>query len=161
MKRWMLTLAAIATVACGGPQQSEEPKEVPQTEEGAYEESVYAEARSEWEPLAQQGDPISQKNLGVMYYLGQGVPRDYGQAFDWFTKAASQGENVAQQFLGVMYAEGQGADRDETKALMWLILSAEQGNSSSIRRHDELMAKMPAEQVSEAKKLAMDWMPGQ
>ena len=34
----------------------------------------------------------TQKNLGTMYYNGQGVPQDYAQAAYWYRKAADQGD---------------------------------------------------------------------
>ena len=55
---------------------------------------------------ADQEDAEAQFNLGVMYYDGEGVTRDYQQAFTWFKKAADQGHARAQYKLGLMYCEG-------------------------------------------------------
>ena len=33
---------------------------------------------------AEQGDAIDQPTLGAMYYNGEGVEKDYAQAFKWF-----------------------------------------------------------------------------
>jgi TPR repeat protein len=46
----------------------------------AYQSGDYATAVREWTPLAQQGDADAQKNLGVMYTKGQGVPQTFETA---------------------------------------------------------------------------------
>jgi len=38
---------------------------------------------------ADQGDPRTQFNLGIMYAAGQGVPQDYVQAHKWLNLTAS------------------------------------------------------------------------
>ena len=163
VKRLMLAAAMIAgltVVACTGS-QDRGPQAVPQGDDNdAYETGVYAEARNAWEEEAEQGDATSQKNLGVMYYLGQGVDPDYAMAFDWFSKAAAQGEDIAQLSLGVMYTEGQGVPQDDVRAHMWFSLSASQGNSSAEQRLEALVAKMSPEQITEAQALADAWNPG-
>ena len=76
---------------------------------------------------AEQGDAVAQCNLGVMYRKGNGVPQDYGKAFDWYLKSAEQGYADAQMALGLMYLKAKGVPQDYTKALEWLTKSAEQG----------------------------------
>ena len=44
----------------------------------------------------------AQNNLGVMYYSGEGVPRDTAKAAEWFKKAAAQGNADAQANLDAM-----------------------------------------------------------
>jgi len=55
----------------------------------AYQRDDYATAMSLWRPLADQGDTSAQRNLGLMYFRGQGVPQDYAQAFAWWHLAAA------------------------------------------------------------------------
>ena len=43
----------------------------------AYKRGDYASALRLWRPLAKQGNTGAQFNLGLMYYLGQGVKQDY------------------------------------------------------------------------------------
>ena len=40
---------------------------------------------------AQKGDAKAQFNLGYIYDIGQGVPRDYAEAVKWYRLAADQG----------------------------------------------------------------------
>ncbi len=65
--------------------------------ETAFKRGDYATALRRWGPLAEQGDTMAQSNLGVMYEFGLGVPRDFVQAYLWFSLAAAQGDAVAQQ----------------------------------------------------------------
>jgi TPR repeat protein len=43
------------------------------------------------------------RNLGNLYYDGQGVAQDYGQARLWFEKAAVAGNATAMTNLGALY----------------------------------------------------------
>ena len=65
----------------------------------AYEAGDYATALRELTPLAEQGDPAAQSNLGVMYHTGQGVPRNDKISVKWYTLAAEQGNTDAQKRL--------------------------------------------------------------
>ena len=68
-----------------------------------------------WKPLAEQGDARAQRNLGLMYEYGDGVPEDDVKAVYWFRKAAEQGAAIAQTKLGLMYANGDGVPKDSAK----------------------------------------------
>jgi len=76
---------------------------------------------------ARQGDAQAQTDLGLMYGLGQGVPKDYQEAVKWFRKAAEQGLARAQGSLGSMYAKGRGVPKDYREAVQWYRKAAEQG----------------------------------
>ncbi len=60
----------------------------------AHERGDYATALRLFRPLGEQGNASAQYNLGVMYALGQGVPRDYVQAYMWFDLSARYSEGV-------------------------------------------------------------------
>jgi TPR repeat protein len=78
-------------------------------------------------PLADSGNAIAQHRLGVMYVLGQGVPRDTDEAIKLFTAAADQGQGESQHSLGLRYLWGDGVDKDPAKAANWFLASANQG----------------------------------
>jgi TPR repeat protein len=40
-------------------------------------------------PLAEQGDPAAQYQLGYMYLYGQGLPKNYAEAWFWLTIASN------------------------------------------------------------------------
>jgi len=77
--------------------------------------------------VAEQGDAIAQNNLGVCYYYGNGIRKDYDKAADWFAKAAEQGNANAQKNLGLCYYDGDGVCQDYEKAVHWLSKAEEQG----------------------------------
>jgi TPR repeat protein len=79
-------------------------------------------------PLAEQGNAVAQNNLGVMYFLGHGVPNDDVEAARWTRKSAEQGDAAAQFTLGVMYHEGRGVPQDYMESSRWFRKVAERGD---------------------------------
>ena len=163
MKRlkWTAVLmAALALLGCGD-KPADEPQTIEVTigEEDAYQTAVFAQQRAEWEVLAEQGDARSQRQLGIMYYLGQGIDIDYATASKWLSKAAEQGDDVGQLTIGVMYVEGHGVPQSNVTAHMWFSLSAQQGNPSARIRLDKLTPVMGQDEIAEAQQLADDWKP--
>jgi TPR repeat protein len=77
---------------------------------------------------ANQGVAEAQTNLGLLYYDGRSVPKDYAQAREWFEKAAAQGDANAQYNLGVMYDFEKGVPQDFEKARQWYEKAAAQGH---------------------------------
>ena len=61
---------------------------------------------------ADQGHASAQYNIGILYYIGQGVPQDYSQAMEWYLKAADQGNANAQYNIGSLYFNGHGVPQD-------------------------------------------------
>jgi TPR repeat protein len=68
---------------------------------------------------AQAGDALAQRNLGVVYLGGHGVPADLGLARLWLEKAAARGMADAALNLGDLYFDGRLAAKDEALALKW------------------------------------------
>ena len=97
----------------------------------AQEAGDYAKAAALFIPLAKQGDPVAQFNLGVLYTQGLVIMADYREAVQWYLAAAEQGHAQAQANLGELYAKGQGVAQDFKKAMRWLDLSAKQGNATA------------------------------
>lgn len=80
---------------------------------------------------AQKGDAEAQLELGICYYTGDGVAKDYKQAVYWFKKAAEQGRVEAQYYLGICYYEGEGVAKDLNQAVYWFKKAAEQGHEDA------------------------------
>ena len=76
---------------------------------------------------ADNGNVVSQTNLGKLYEEGLGVNCDYAVSIKWYRKASEQGYARAQTNLGVMYANGRGVAKDEVLAVEWYRKAAEQG----------------------------------
>ncbi len=81
-------LVSMAGAAMAGPYEDGK---------AAYERGDYATAFKLWLPLAEKGNAEAQYDIGVMYYEGRGVPRDYVYvfAYRWFNRAAAQGNSKA------------------------------------------------------------------
>ncbi|MGE5514860.1 MAG: SEL1-like repeat protein [Bacteroidota bacterium] len=57
----------------------------------AWGHGDYAAAAVAFQSAAEAGEPESQYMMGRLYSLGDGVPRDFVQAWLWFDRAARQG----------------------------------------------------------------------
>ena len=97
----------------------------------AYKSRNYALALREIAPLAKAGNADAQHLLGLMYYMGRGVPRDYRLAMQWHRKAAEQGKADAQYVIGAMYYTGNSVPQDHQQAVSWFRKAAEQGHADA------------------------------
>jgi TPR repeat protein len=77
--------------------------------------------------LAEKGDADAQYKLGIAYDEGNGVSKDYTEAFKWFRLAAEQGNAHSQFRVGDMYVSGDGVAKNEVEAVKWFRKAAEQG----------------------------------
>ncbi len=107
---------------------------------------------------AAQGVAEAQANLGLLYYDGQGVPRDYIKAREWFEKAAAQGHAGAQNNLGALYEFGHGVKQDSVRAYMWYNVEASLSTNDpqkdvAAENRDEIAGGITSAQISEAKRL--------
>ena len=68
----------------------------------AWGRGDYATAIKEWRGPADAGDADAQFNLGQAYKLGNGVPKDLGQAEKWYKSAADQGHLQANDNYGLL-----------------------------------------------------------
>lgn len=92
-----------------------------------YDAGDFAAVLAILRPLADQGDVRAQGVLGVMYGLGQGVPRNYGVAWDLLYPSAQAGDPNAQYNLGTLYERGLGVLQDYSEAREWFLAAARQG----------------------------------
>ena len=95
--------------------------------QAAYDAGDFNTAYNIWQMLAEQGDDLSQFNLGVMYSRGEGTKQSASNALKWYLKSAEQGYAPAQFNLGAVYLEGKFTEEDATKAAAWWQMAAEQG----------------------------------
>lgn len=97
----------------------------------AYNNRNYSLAYKEIEPLARAGNTEAEHLLGLMYYMGRGVPQDYKQALNWHRKAAVKGKADAQYVVGAMYYTGNAVIQDHKQAVIWFRKAAEQGHAEA------------------------------
>ena len=77
---------------------------------------------------ALHGDAEQIYLLGLRYYLGEEVVKDYRSAQALFTQSAELGFVKAQFHLGLMYYEGCGIDKNYQNACHWFRKSADAGH---------------------------------
>ena len=106
----------------------------------AFDAGDYGTAYKLFKPRAEAGDREAQNYLGVHYYLGLGVPRDWQQALQWYEKAAKQGDPRAQLNYGLMFHNAYGTDKDMIAAFTWYYASYRQGNTTAERYMNSLAA---------------------
>jgi len=93
----------------------------------AYRNGDYGSAFEAWLPLAEQGDPKAQNNVGILYRKGLGVKKNPAAAFMWYERAAKQSFAKAQYNLALAYKRGHGVDRSANMAVKWYELAALNG----------------------------------
>jgi len=80
---------------------------------------------------AQQGHPLAMYNLALHYRDGIGLPRDDGQASEWFARAAGAGLVSAMVEYGRMLDRGSGqpdSKPNRRRAIEWLQRAADSGS---------------------------------
>ena len=61
-------------------------------------------------------DASNQLFLGMLYFTGKEVKKDYSEAFQWFSKSFDQGVSEAATMLAIMHLQGLGVKEDRKKA---------------------------------------------
>lgn len=121
MKRFAWLLKAgitVAALAIAAPAAADVEQGIDAWLRGDFEEAV-----RQWRPLAIEGDPDAQFNLGQAYKLGRGVPADLAEAEHWYRRAAAQGHHEAEDNYGLaLFQNGR-----RTEALPWLEKSVARG----------------------------------
>lgn len=121
----------------------------------AYHQGDCDKALVLWSPLAKNGIPEAENDLGLLYLNGCGVPRDYPTAAQWFREAAQQGLPQAETTLGAMYAEGRGLIKDYGRAFEWFSAAADQGYAEA--EYDVGMMYVEGLGVSRNYERALKW----
>src|SRR3954462_8643943 len=102
-----------------------------QTELGlAYRDSDPSRAAEWFHKAAEQGNPVAQNSLGVLYHSGQGVPKDFDQAFSWYKKSAAQKYGPGVFNVAISYYNGEGVPEDPVTAYAWMLLADELGDKA-------------------------------
>ena len=60
---------------------------------------------------AEKGYMVSQFELGYKFQKGNGVPRSYASALQWYAKAAAQGHPTAMNNIGYLLGQGYGTEK--------------------------------------------------
>jgi SH3-like domain-containing protein len=92
----------------------------------AYANADYEKAYQLWRPLAESGDAGAMFDLGVLYWEGQGIPRNRPLAIEWWQRAAKQDVAAAQYNVSLAHYLGEEVAQDGHKALSLVRLAAQQ-----------------------------------
>lgn len=131
--RHWLTLAAAA----------EEPRGINGLGHLEWRADRHTEAVSLFRRAAAAGSVKAYANLGLAYYEGNGVPRDYGESLSWYQRAANEGLPEAQIMVGYMLDRGLGTAPDDEGALHWYRTAASNGHTDAADYAETLEAKRP------------------
>ncbi len=107
---------------------------------------------------AEQGHALAQNNLGLMYSLGLGIPKDSAEASKWFHRSADQGDPGAQYHLGVLCQRASmdpisdAAHEGQIEAFKWFQLAADQGYWKADVSRERVNLKMTHADLAEARR---------
>ena len=99
-----------------------------------WEAGEYGRIFSGLLPLAEQGYPLAECQVGYFYAQGLGVERDLDRALLWTRRAAEHGDRDGQFNLGCFYEEGTALARDMEQAALWYQMAARQGHTEAAER---------------------------
>jgi len=55
--------------------------------------------------LAKSGDANAQYNLGIMYYNGEGTPKNFINSYVWLSVASAKGNEKAKKYIEIISSE--------------------------------------------------------
>lgn len=99
-----------------------------------WEAGEYGRIFSGLLPLAEQGYPLAECQVGYFYAQGLGVERDLDRSLLWTRRAAEHGDRDGQFNLGCFYEEGTVLARDMEQAALWYQRAARQGHTEAAER---------------------------
>jgi hypothetical protein len=113
----------------------------------------------EYSKAAAEGSPTAQFELALLYDVGRGVPRNYGEALKWYLKAAEQGYAPAMTNIGILYYNQEGVKRDLVQAYAWFVRAKLAGDPRASDLLQMAMDKLKGDQIRKGEALAADWHP--
>lgn len=144
----LLIITFFQISACG---QETDPKK-------AFDNGDYETAFSLWTPLAESGDADAQNYLGILYYLGLGVSKDYKKTLKWYELAAKAGHADAQRNYGDMINFGRGIQKDNYQAFKWYFAASQQGNEGARRQLKMITSSRTSKCTQKLKQMNLFWM---
>lgn len=133
---------------------------------GFYEGLIAAQkedwdtALAEWLPIANEGNPGAQSNIGNMYAHGLGVEKDIIEAYRWHLLAANQSVTKSMVFVGLALSQGLGVEKNMIQAATWLLAAERLGSYSATEAYGAIKRDLLPNQIEEATRLAEAWGPG-
>jgi TPR repeat protein len=113
-----------------------------------------------FEKAALRGDDRAMLNLGVMYEVGRGVPKDDLQSIRWILDSAESGNTRGQYQLALRFEVGHGMEPNLVLAHMWLVLATTAGSPAATFRMASLERRLSREQIGIGRRMARNWAKG-
>ena len=186
-----IAMVVILVITAGCAQVEQIPKQVPKdlpnpvsdfTEKDKfkiglkwYQQGSFDIAKKFWKPLAEEGDCDAQYSMGLLYYSGAGVRRDFGKAAAFWTEAGEQEQVQAQIALGALYShtgvsyasincnKGCGMGKDLVEGYKWFGLASKSGSPREVgiaeKSIERICAQMSSVQIEEAQSEIYNWKP--
>ena len=89
-----------------------------------------AEAFRLYKASSDQGFEGAYEYLADMYYFGSGTPKNYGVAFNWYSKiSANKKSGTALRRIGDIYDYGYGRPKNPSMAVVYYQKSADKNNA--------------------------------
>jgi TPR repeat protein len=82
----------------------------------AYRGKMFPQAAELYRKACDGGERKGCHDLGLMYYRGEGVPKDLNRAADLYKRACDAGGTGGCLDLGLMYLRGEGVPKDPNRA---------------------------------------------
>ena len=124
--------------------------------DAAFHNGDYAKAKRLLMPLAKEGNAVAERDIGLMYFGGNGVAHDSHEAVRWLLLSARQGQIGGQVSLGIAYAVGEGVEQNLPQAYVWFSAAASQrvGRTVAAKYRDHVAAELPPDQLQRAQGMA-------
>lgn len=126
----------------------------------AIEAGDPAAGAKQLQPLAEGGNPAAQLRLGMLHYLGKGVPENEREAFNWLSKSAAQGNLDAMYQLGNLFTFGNDAAKlavdPDQEAAQWFFRAASAGHADA--QYSLGLLFLAGKGVQKNDQEAMHWM---
>ena len=105
---------------------------------------------------ADQGNAVAQYNLGVSYWFGSGIAKNYAKAVNFWKLSAQQGNADALLNLGIAYQEGgKGVNKNDAYAYV-LFNEAASKNETASEKLQKLESTMSVEEINKAQELSIE-----
>ena len=116
-------------------------------------------ARRFYVAAGEAGNAKALHNLAVIHAEGIDGRPDYQTAARWFRKAADYGVADSQYNLAILYARGIGVEQNLTEAYRWFALAARDGDTESVKKRDEVGARLDQQSLKAAMGAVQAWTP--
>ncbi|QYY37148.1 tetratricopeptide repeat protein [Ruficoccus sp. ZRK36] len=95
--------------------------------------------------------------MGLFYYRGEVVEKDYPQAIEHFLHALKLKNRFAGDYLAWMAWEGEGSEVDKTQAYAYYLLAGDTLDKRGRNNAEELRGELLPEQLQQAEQIAKDF----